>query len=223
MGILNQIDGWALILFAAMTASGPLRQLMRAKRSGARFGAIRDLVWSPLLQSLAWLAIGVNALLGTHPAWLGLIFLPLATVALASSAAPGIMSRRRAGVSWWRFWVRVASPPSEAELTGLGDASRSPGRADTLDPQAVVPDPRISGLIEQIKNAKFGTTRLSTGYDEEEVDLFLDKLIAILGESGRPDQAELCNAQFSATWLRPGYARRDVDSLLREIAQATAS
>ena len=78
-------------------------------------------------------------------------------------------------------------------------------------------------MIEQIKNAKFGTTRLSTGYDEEEVDLFLDKLIAILGQSGRPDQAELGNAQFSATWLRPGYARQDVDSLLREIAQATAS
>ena len=126
MGILNQVDGWALIVLAAMTASGPLRQLVRAKRSGARFGAITYLVWSPLLQSLAWLAIGVNALLGAHPAWLGWIFLPIAAAALASSAVPGIMSRRRAGVSWWRFWVRVTPPPSEAELTGRGDASRSP-------------------------------------------------------------------------------------------------
>jgi DivIVA domain-containing protein len=224
MEILNQVVGWVLIVLAVATASGPLRQLVRANRRGARFSAIADLVGSRLLQSLAWLAFGVNAVLGTHPAWLGWILFPVAIAGVAYLAVPGIMSRRRASVSWWRFWVRVIPPPSAAELTGLGDANLLPGDAGTLDPKtAIMLDARILGLIEQIKNAQFSTTRFSTGYDEEEVDIFLDKLIAILSESGRPDQGELRNAQFSATWLRPGYGRQDVDSLLREIAQATVS
>lgn len=76
-------------------------------------------------------------------------------------------------------------------------------------------------LIKRIKTATFGTTRLSTGYDEEEVDNFLDQLVAVLSEAGLPGQSELRNARFATTWLRPGYVRQDVDRLLQEIAQAT--
>jgi DivIVA domain-containing protein len=43
-----------------------------------------------------------------------------------------------------------------------------------------------SGKIERIKNARFNATRLSAGYDEEEVGTFLDELIAILSEGGQP-------------------------------------
>jgi DivIVA domain-containing protein len=82
-------------------------------------------------------------------------------------------------------------------------------------------DARYLDLIERIKNATFGTTRFSAGYDEEEVDAFLDKVVAVLGEAGRPDHGELSNAQFRTVRLRPGYAREDVDRLLREISQAT--
>ena len=76
-------------------------------------------------------------------------------------------------------------------------------------------------LIARIKNATFGTTRFSTGYDEEEVDNVLDRLVAVLSEGGRPGPAELGSAQFTTTRLRPGYVRRDVACLLQEISQAT--
>jgi DivIVA domain-containing protein len=47
-------------------------------------------------------------------------------------------------------------------------------------------DARHLDLIERIKNAQFRTTRLSPGYDEEEVDNFLDRVVAILRESALP-------------------------------------
>jgi DivIVA domain-containing protein len=78
-------------------------------------------------------------------------------------------------------------------------------------------------LIEQIQNARFQTTRLASGYDEEEVDAFLDKLVATLDDGGRLDAAELSVVRFSTTRLRPGYVKQDVDAFLREIAQLAAS
>jgi DivIVA domain-containing protein len=84
-------------------------------------------------------------------------------------------------------------------------------------------DARHVDLIERIKNAEFRTTRFSPGYDEKEVDNFLDRLVAILRESGLPDPEELRTVQFATTRLRPGYATQDVDGLLHEIAEAAAA
>jgi DivIVA domain-containing protein len=81
-------------------------------------------------------------------------------------------------------------------------------------------DASYADLIERIKNAQFRTTRWSPGYDEEEVDTFLDRLAAILRESRRPDLEELRTVQFATTRLRPGYVMEEVDVFLREIAQA---
>jgi DivIVA domain-containing protein len=82
---------------------------------------------------------------------------------------------------------------------------------------------RYLDLIERIKNAQFRTTRWSPGYDEEEVDNFLDRVVATLRVSELPDQDELRNVQFATTRLRPGYVMQDVDGLLREIAEAAAA
>ena len=76
-------------------------------------------------------------------------------------------------------------------------------------------------MIERIKNVRFGTTRLARGYDEEEVDTFLDKLVAALNQDGQLDRSHLRDARFSTTRLRPGYAMPDVDTFLDEVAQAT--
>ena len=81
-------------------------------------------------------------------------------------------------------------------------------------------DARYLDLIERIKNAQFCTTRLSPGYDEEEVDNFLDRLVAILRESDLPDPDEVRNVQFATRRLRPSYVMEDVDGFLREIAEA---
>jgi len=74
-------------------------------------------------------------------------------------------------------------------------------------------------MIDRITNAKFHTTRLKPGYDEEEeeeeeVDKFLDQLVAQLRAGGLP---EARGARFSPTRRRPGYVQQDVDDLLDEI------
>ena len=215
MGILDGIEGWVLILLAVTTAWGPLRQLGRARRSGARLRAAPDSVWTALLLSLAWVCFGVSALLRPHNVWSGWIFTLAAVAALASVAAIGTVSRRSHGVAWWRFWVRATPNASDTERPGSDLAA-------TLDSgPAIMLDAATAELIERIKNATFGTTRFSTGYDEEEVDAFLDKVVAVLGQAGRPDHGELSNPQFTTVRLRPGYAREDVDRLLREVSEAT--
>ena len=86
---------------------------------------------------------------------------------------------------------------------------------------AITLDAGTAGLIERIKNVRFSTTRLAPGYDEEEVDTFLDKLVAALSGDGQLDRSELRTVRFSTTRLRPGYAMPDVDTFLGEVTQAT--
>lgn len=196
---------WALIVLAAANAARPLLELVRARRIGAGLNAVPAWVWSDLFFSLAFLANGVLSLHSTGRTALDwILLLPLYIAALA---VPGIVSRRKNGVPWWRFRARVISPAPATDMTGAGPA--------------IALDARISGLIGRIEKARFSTTRLSAGYDEEEVDIFLDRLITVLSEGGQPDQGELRSARFTATRLRPGYVRQDVDSFLHEIAGAT--
>jgi DivIVA domain-containing protein len=86
---------------------------------------------------------------------------------------------------------------------------------------AIALDARTTGLIERIKTVRFSTTRLSPGYDEEEVDVFLDKLVAALSQEGQLDRSELREVRFSTTRMRPGYVVPDVNAFLEEVAQAT--
>jgi DivIVA domain-containing protein len=74
--------------------------------------------------------------------------------------------------------------------------------------------PDHAAMIDRITNAKFNTTRLKPGYDEKEVDNFLDQVIAQLRAGGVPEVRE---ARFSLTRMRPGYVQQDVDDLLDEI------
>jgi DivIVA domain-containing protein len=85
---------------------------------------------------------------------------------------------------------------------------------------ASAPDACTAGLIERIKNVKFSTTRFAPGYDEEEVDTLLDRLVAALSQDGQLARLELRDIRFSRTWLRPGYAMPDVNTFLDEVAQA---
>jgi DivIVA domain-containing protein len=86
---------------------------------------------------------------------------------------------------------------------------------------AIAPDAGTAGLVERIKNVRFGTVRLAPGYDEEEVDVFLDTLVAALGGDGQLDRSELRDARFKTTRIRPGYAMPDVDTFLDEVAHAS--
>ena len=215
MGILGGVEGWVLIVLAVATASGRLRSLVTAHRSGARLRAAPDSVWTGLLLSLAWACLGVSALVRPHNVSSGWVLTLAALAALASVAAIGTVSRRSRGVAWWRFWVQAIPPPSDAERPGSD-------LAVALDsgPTTVL-DAATADLIERIRNATFDTTRFSAGYDEEEVDVFLDKVVAVLGQAGHPDHRELSTPQFTTVRLRPGYAKHDVDRLLHEISEAT--
>lgn len=69
-------------------------------------------------------------------------------------------------------------------------------------------------MIERIETAQFRTTRMQPGYDEADVDRFLDDAVAALRRGELPDAR---GARFSTTRIRPGYNELDVDDLLDEI------
>jgi len=66
--------------------------------------------------------------------------------------------------------------------------------------------------IARIRGAKFRTTRWD-GYDADEVDDFLEEMIAQLG---RGESVAPGAPAFTRTRLRPGYRGADVDALLLE-------
>jgi DivIVA domain-containing protein len=80
-----------------------------------------------------------------------------------------------------------------------------------------VTDDATESMAKRIKNAQFKTTRLSAGYDEGEVDTFLDEAI----EAIRRGQQASMPPRFSETRLRPGYVKEQVDALVGEILQFT--
>ncbi|CAL9511570.1 Cell cycle protein GpsB [Nocardiopsis dassonvillei] len=105
--------------------------------------------------------------------------------------------------------ARGAAPPPPPPPAGRG----RPGPPPRLTPQ-------------QVRDQQFATTRLTTGYNEQEVDEFLDRAEFTLEvlQQGRPDRATLSardveRAQFSTTRARPGYDPAQVDRFLDLLAE----
>ena len=91
-------------------------------------------------------------------------------------------------------------------------------------PPTSSPGPRMTP--RDIREKRFATTRLTTGYNEQEVDEFLDRAEYTLEVllQGRPDRATLSSAevervQFATTRARPGYDPAQVDQFLDELAE----
>ncbi|GAA1996013.1 hypothetical protein GCM10009799_23150 [Nocardiopsis rhodophaea] len=104
---------------------------------------------------------------------------------------------------------RAAQPPPAAPGASIGETSHD--------------RPRMTP--EDVRSKQFATTRLTTGYNEQEVDDFLDSaevtLEALL--NGRPERALLTAAQvervqFGTTRARPGYDPAQVDAFLDLLA-----
>lgn len=72
-------------------------------------------------------------------------------------------------------------------------------------------------LIGLVRNVRFGTTRLRTGYDEQEVDAFLNEMITALRRD-RARASQVKNVVFVTTRMRPGYRQPDVDAFLERLA-----
>jgi SAM-dependent methyltransferase len=114
------------------------------------------------------------------------------------------------------FWGGIP-PEREGASTGGYLIARKPGDEPVIEA-------KFQDVIDRIQSAKFGTTWLSSGYDEEVVDNLLYWIVSMLRESARPDPEGLRKVQLTTRRpLRPGYVRQDVDRLLQEIAEACAS
>jgi DivIVA domain-containing protein len=72
-------------------------------------------------------------------------------------------------------------------------------------------------LIGLVRNVRFPTTRLKEGYDEREVDEFLDAAIVEL-RRGRARASQMRGVRFATTRMRPGYRPADVDAFLERLA-----
>jgi DivIVA domain-containing protein len=197
MGILEHVAGWEEIGLGAVFVGSALRQVVRARQGEARSSAIPSGAWARLLMGLSFVEVAFLYL--RHPRYAQGIFLALTALALSGA---GLML-------WIVPWI-----VSRGRARGLG-----PSPAEIPDPDPVIAPDSTAGLIERIKNVKFHTVRLTPGYDEEEVDNFLDELVAILSHGGQLYRSRLSNARFSTTRIRPGYAVPDVDAFLDEVAQ----
>jgi DivIVA domain-containing protein len=74
----------------------------------------------------------------------------------------------------------------------------------------------VDALVEQ-QRPRFSTVRLRMGYDAEQVDEFIDRVMATV--NGQPVQRpvtadEIRNIAFSSVWMREGYHVAQVDMFL---------
>ncbi|MBB5629940.1 DivIVA domain-containing protein [Sphaerisporangium krabiense] len=104
------------------------------------------------------------------------------------------------------------------------DAPTLPGMpAQRVPPPGAAPEGPATWLEAQaarVERVLFRAGRLGAGYDEDQVDVFLDRVVATLrGTTDRPltgDQVRA--ARFDTVMFRPGYAVVEVDAFLAEVA-----
>ena len=80
-------------------------------------------------------------------------------------------------------------------------------------------------LADELRRARLRTTQMRQGYDEREVDDFLDGVAARL-RSDEPDwalAAAVAAARFTATTFRRGYDMADVDDSLQHVVETLRS
>ena len=76
-----------------------------------------------------------------------------------------------------------------------------------------------TNLAEWVENIKFSVTRLRPGYEQKDVDDFLDQVQAtFLGQRIPPLTAhDVRNVQFNTSRTRPGYDEEEVDAFLDKV------
>lgn len=139
----------------------------------------------------------------------------------------GVLAELRGGLPPSPADVRAVTFPLTKLSTGYvpRDVDRLIGElAQLLRRPGSGPDvpPGVRELVDRIKNSQLDTTRKG-GYDEEEVDKFLDRIMRSLVQGERGTVRQLAGeARFTTVRLRPGYLIADVDSLLASVERALA-
>lgn len=87
-------------------------------------------------------------------------------------------------------------------------------------PVASRAEPSYEEHAARIERAAFRAGRLGMGYDEDQVDIFLDRIVATLrGTTDQPvTPGDVRAARFATVILKPGYAVKEVDTLLADLA-----
>ncbi|MEU8266191.1 DivIVA domain-containing protein [Sphaerisporangium sp. NPDC049002] len=109
-------------------------------------------------------------------------------------------------------------------LPGLGETPGGPKSPEAPNGQRPVAEALMEAWLEtqavRVERVLFRPGRLGAGYNEDEVDVFLDRIVATLrGTTDHPLTAEQVRvATFSTVMFKTGYAVAQVDAFLAEIA-----
>jgi DivIVA domain-containing protein len=126
--------------------------------------------------------------------------------------------------------AREAETPEDQqeELLEEDDAPTLPGLAEAAGSESPDARPVTVALTEawletqavRVERVLFRPGRLGAGYNEDEVDVFLDRIVATLrGATDHPLTAgQVRKATFSTVVFKSGYAVAQVDAFLAEIA-----
>jgi len=119
--------------------------------------------------------------------------------------------------------VNIHPGAGQVEKQGASDAPSRPSAHAAAEKQTSKPEPGPQAskyaLAEWVDAVQFSTTRLRPGYDELEVDAFIDAVrdtfLRIREQPLTPDAVR--NVQFTTTRQRPGYDEEEVDIFLDEV------
>ncbi|MFC6085531.1 DivIVA domain-containing protein [Sphaerisporangium aureirubrum] len=100
------------------------------------------------------------------------------------------------------------------------DAPTLPGLGESESVAETMTAAWLESQAARVERVSFRPGRLGSGYNEDEVDGFLDRVVATLrGTTDRPLSAdEIRTATFSTVMFKPGYSVSQVDAFLTEIA-----
>jgi DivIVA domain-containing protein len=112
---------------------------------------------------------------------------------------------------------------TRTQQSQVSSAHETSGQAADYQTPAQGSSPDV--MARWVEEKQFNTTRLRPGYDEMQVDRFLDEVRdTFLGQRKPPLTAyDVRKIQFSTTRLRPGYDEEQVDAFLDEIELILAS
>ncbi|PRX95529.1 DivIVA domain-containing protein [Allonocardiopsis opalescens] len=120
------------------------------------------------------------------------------------------------------YVLRGYDPQTVDRLIGVYIARLEGGERGGREPRRVPVSSALWELSDRVERSQFPTTRFREGYDEQDVDTFLDRVVRTLrGTDPQPlNAAQVRATRFSTTRLRPGYDTAAVDALLEEVAAA---
>lgn len=148
-------------------------------------------------------------------------------------------SERVAAAAATALGIRVIPPEKEAvhpsrdapsRATALNGMLQSPsthaahGKPVRLSPPPA-PGASATEMAKWVATRQFSTIRVGPGYNEEDVNIFLDAVRdTFLGQRNPPiTPNDIKNVQFRTTRLRPGYDEEEVDAFLDELELALES